>query len=99
MSAFGKRKRGKGKKPGPPVHDDLCVVVDENGRARHAFTAEEPNQLWLTDITEHKTAEGKLYLSAVKDVFSNRIVGYSIDSRDEVPVSRQRAGERRRPAR
>ncbi len=98
-SAFGKRKRGKGKKPGPPVHDDLCVVVDENGRARHAFTAEEPNQLWLTDITEHKTAEGKLYLSAVKDVFSNRIVGYSIDSRDEVPVSRQRAGERRRPAR
>lgn len=40
-----------------------------------------PNQLWLTDITEHFTAEGKLYLCAVKDVFSKRIVGYSIDSR------------------
>jgi transposase InsO family protein len=35
----------------------------------------------LTDITEHHTAEGKLYLCAVKDVHSNRIVGYSIDSR------------------
>ena len=40
-----------------------------------------PNQLWLTDITEHPTGEGKLYLCAIKDVYSNRIVGYSIDSR------------------
>ena len=37
--------------------------------------------MWLTDITEHCTDEGKLYLCAVKDVWSNRIVGYSIDSR------------------
>jgi transposase InsO family protein len=74
-SVFGKRKRGKnGKngKIGPPVHDDLV------GRD---FTAETPNRLWLTDITEHRTGEGKLYLCAIKDVLSNRIVGYSIDSR------------------
>ncbi|MDT5012361.1 MAG: hypothetical protein QOH57_3978 [Mycobacterium sp.] len=38
-------------------------------------------RLWLTDITEHVTGEGKLYLCAIKDVYSNRIVGYSIDSR------------------
>ncbi|WP_239062993.1 DDE-type integrase/transposase/recombinase, partial [Streptomyces sp. SID13031] len=31
--------------------------------------------------TEHATAEGKLYLCAIKDIYSNRIVGYSIDSR------------------
>lgn len=37
--------------------------------------------LWLTDITEHWTNEGKLYLCAVKDVCGGRIVGYSIDSR------------------
>ena len=37
--------------------------------------------LWLTDITEHWTGEGKLYLCAVKDVCSNRIVGYSISDR------------------
>jgi hypothetical protein len=70
-SAFGK-KRGKNGKVGPPVHDDH---VERN------FTADEPNQLWLSDITEHRTGEGKLYLCAIKDVFSNRIVGYSIDSR------------------
>ncbi|MFE3653333.1 IS3 family transposase [Streptomyces sp. NPDC059152] len=72
-SAFGKRRgRGKNAKAGPPVHDDLV---------RQNFTADGPNRLWLTDITEHATGEGKLYLCAVKDVYSGRIVGYSIDAR------------------
>jgi len=72
-SVFGKKKaRGKGAEVGPPVHDDLVGRV---------FTADGPNRLWLTDLTEHPTSEGKLYLCAIKDVFSNRIVGYSIDSR------------------
>jgi transposase InsO family protein len=75
FSAFGKPKRGKARKPGPPVHDD------QHGRTRHVFAADGPNELWLTDITEHRTAEGKLYLCAIKDAFSGRIVGYSIDSR------------------
>jgi len=70
-SVFGK-KRAKNGKAGPPVHDDLV---------ERDFTAIAPNQLWLSDITEHRTSEGKLYLCAIKDVFSNRIVGYSIDSR------------------
>ena len=78
---FGKRRGGNGKKPGPPVHDDRCVVVDKHGVTRHEFTAAVPNELWLSDITEHWTGEGKLYVCAVKDVYSNRIVGYSIDSR------------------
>jgi putative transposase len=71
-SAFGKPRRGEGGRPGPPVHDD---------QVNRVFTAAAPNQLWLTDITEHRTDEGKLYLCAIKDVHSNRIVGYSIDSR------------------
>ena len=67
-SAFGKKRGRNGKKPGPAVHDDLCTVTDANGRTRHEFTADGPNQLWLTDITEHRTTtEGKLYLCAVKD--------------------------------
>jgi putative transposase len=66
VECLRKKKRGKnGKRPGPPVHDDLV---------RRDFTALVPNQLWLADITEHKTSEGKLYLCAVKDV-------YFIDSR------------------
>jgi putative transposase len=71
-SAFGKRRGRNGKKAGPPVHEDLV---------RRDFTATAPNTLWLADITEHWTREGKLYLCAIKDVYSNRIVGYSIDSR------------------
>ncbi|MBF6138385.1 DDE-type integrase/transposase/recombinase, partial [Nocardia otitidiscaviarum] len=70
-SVFGKKRSGKGK-VGPPVHDDL---VQRN------FRAEAPNRVWLADISEHRTAEGKLYICAVKDLYSNRIVGYSIDSR------------------
>ncbi|WP_100814154.1 IS3 family transposase [Microbacterium lacus] len=80
-SAFGKKRGRNGKKPGPPVHDDLCAVIDEDGRTRHVFAAKAPNERWLVDITEHKTAEGKLCCCAIKDVFSGRIVGYSIDSR------------------
>jgi transposase InsO family protein len=71
-SAFGKKRGRNGKKPGPPVHDDLV---------ERDFTADAPNTLWLADITEHRTGEGKLYLCAIKDVYSNRIVAYSIDSR------------------
>ncbi len=37
--------------------------------------------MWVTDITEHPTGEGKLYCCAIKDLFSNRIVGYAIDER------------------
>ena len=48
---------------------------------RRDFTATGPNELWLTDITEHPTSEGKLYPCAIKDVYSNRIVGYSISDR------------------
>lgn len=71
-SAFGKKNaRGKARKPGPPVHDDLV---------QREFVAAAPNELWLSDITEHWTGDGKLYLCAVKDVWSNRIVGYSIGS-------------------
>ena len=71
-SVFGKPKRSKTAKPGTPSHDDLV---------KRDFTAEAQNQLWLSDITEHWTREGKLYLCAIKDVYSNRIVGWAIDER------------------
>jgi transposase InsO family protein len=44
------------------------------------FARAAPNKLWLTDITEHPTREGKIYCCAVLDVFSRRIVGWSVDS-------------------
>ena len=57
-STFSK-KRGLNRKAGPPVHDDLVERV---------FTATRLNQLWLTDVNEHWTDAGKLYLCAIKDV-------------------------------
>jgi transposase InsO family protein len=70
LSAFGRCSSRAS--AGVFQHDDLV---------RREFTAPAPNRLWLTDITEHPTGEGKLYLCAVKDACSKRIVCYSIDER------------------
>ncbi len=63
------RRKRSGLKPLPAPHEDLV---------RRRFTAEEPNRLWVSDITEHPTAEGKVYCAAVVDVFSRMVVGWSI---------------------
>ena len=75
---FGKKKSRKARRPGTPAHDDLV---------RRVFAATRPNELWLTDLTEHATSEGKIYLCAIKDVFSNRIVGYSIADRMQAQLA------------
>lgn len=56
-------------RPAPAVHDDLV---------QRRFIADAPDRLWCTDITEHPTKKGKIYCAAVLDVFSRRIVGWSI---------------------
>ncbi len=45
------------------------------------FVAEQPNQKWLTDITYIPTQEGWLYLAAVLDLYSRRIVGWAMSGR------------------
>ena len=70
-ASFVKKSRS-GKKPGPPVHDELV---------KREFSAEAIDQIWFTDITEHRTAEGKLYLCSLMDARSCRLVGYSIGDR------------------
>jgi putative transposase len=49
-------------------------LVDRN------FARTGPNQLWVTDITEHPTREGKVYCAVVLDAYSRRVVGWSIDA-------------------
>ncbi len=72
-SRFGKPKtRSKKARVHAPAFEDLV---------RRDFTAQGPNEKWVAGITEHPTAEGKLYLCAIKDLWSNRIVGGSIDER------------------
>lgn len=65
------RRRGHGctRRDGTRPSDDLV------GRQ---FDPEAPNQLWVMDVTEHPTGEGKVYLAAVLDAYSRRVVGWSI---------------------
>jgi transposase InsO family protein len=49
-------------------------------RVERQFARTGPDQLWVTDITEHSTREGKVYCCAVLDTYSRRVVGWSIDS-------------------
>jgi putative transposase len=60
-----------------------CTVRDPHAEpykdlVDRTFVATGPDRLWVTDITEHPTGEGKLYCAAVLDAFSRRIVGWSI---------------------
>jgi putative transposase len=71
-SVFGKPKARTASEPGTPSHDDVV---------RRQFNADAPSTVWVADLTEHRTAEGKLYVCAVKDLFSNRILGWAIDSK------------------
>ncbi len=70
------KKRGLHRTAGPPVHDDLLKVTDKHRRPGRDFTATRPDEKWLTDITEHPTGEGKLYLCAIKDCYSGKIMGF-----------------------
>lgn len=88
ITASHHKKRSKPGSTGPAPHDDLLAVVDEHGVIRHEFRADAPNKVWLWDISEHPTREGKLYICAIKDVCSNRIVGYSIDTRMKGSLAR-----------
>ena len=55
-----------------PTPDLVCKDLVERN-----FTRSEPHQLWVTDISEHPTREGKVYCAVVLDVYSRRVVGWS----------------------
>jgi len=42
------------------------------------FKANAPNQKWVTDVTQYKVDEQKIYLSAIKDLYNNEIVAYHL---------------------
>lgn len=67
---FGVSHRRKARhRPVTATHDDLV---------RRKFSAEGPDQIWFTDITQHRAADGWVYCCAVIDAFSRRVVGWSI---------------------
>ena len=70
QGAYRRKKRG-------------LTVADPKGAphvdlVQRAFGPDEPDVLWCMDSTEHPTAKGRLYLAAVLDAFSRRVVGWAI---------------------
>ena len=89
-SVFGKKRRSKAGRPGTASHDDLV---------ERRFTAAGPNQLWLTDLTEHRTSEGKLYLLRDQGRVLQQDRRVLDRLADEVPDRGRGPGERGRPPR
>lgn len=71
------------------------------GPGNRDFTRAGPDQLWITDITEHPTREGKVYCAVVLDAYSRQVVGWSIDSSPTAALVTNALGlaiDSRRPA-
>ena len=66
------RRRRRGCTVRDPAAAPSSDLVNRN------FTVDQPNRLWITDITKHPTLEGKIYCAAVMDAYSRLIVGWSI---------------------
>ncbi|MEV6842478.1 DDE-type integrase/transposase/recombinase [Actinoplanes sp. NPDC051411] len=45
---------------------------------RRRFTADRPDAWWVTELTQHRTGQGRVYCAVVLEVFARRVVGWSI---------------------
>ena len=90
-----RRRKGRGCTRRDPDAEAASDLV------RRAFDPAGADRLWCMDVTEHPTAEGKVYLAVVLDAFSRMVVGWSIADhiRSELVVDAlQMAIWRRQPA-
>lgn len=71
--------KARPRRRGLPRDDGQRSVIAENVLDRQ-FSAEAPNQKWVADFTYIWTAEGWLYVAAVIDLFSRRVVGWSMSA-------------------
>ena len=69
--------------PGPARVKRLRGIVTADDLVNRKFHRLRANELWVSDITQHRTREGWVYCAAVLDAFSRRIVGWSIDSKQD----------------
>ena len=64
---------------GRPKFRRVPGVVTAADRVERQFHRDNPDELWVTDVTEHPTREGKVYCAVVLDAWSRRVIGWSID--------------------
>lgn len=65
-----RRRRGLTRRDAGAVPSDDLVA--------RRFNPDRPNQLWVADITEHPSDEGRVYLAVVIDAWNRQVVGHSI---------------------
>jgi len=63
-----------------PDNDSRCCRPRPLDRVNRQFSADRPNQLWVSDFTYVSTWQGWLYVAFVVDVFARRIVGWRVSS-------------------
>ncbi len=66
--------------PGPAKVKRIKGVPTGDDLVERKFARSELDELWVTDITEHRSREGKVFCCCVMDTCSRRIVGWSIDT-------------------
>jgi len=71
---------------GRPRYRRIPHVATASDLVKRDFSRDESDSLWVTDITEHPTREGKLYCAVVLDACSRKVVGWSIDSNQETSL-------------
>jgi len=64
---------------GRPKFRRVPGVITAADRVERQFHRDNPDELWVTDVTEHPTREGKVYCAVVLDAWSRRVIGWSID--------------------
>ncbi|STA84826.1 ISEc14 transposase B [Citrobacter youngae] len=74
------RDKGSGRIPEPAARKGEASIVSPN-RLQRQFNPDAPDERWVTDITYIRTHEGWLYLAVVVDLFSRKIIGWSMQSR------------------
>jgi putative transposase len=80
--------------------DRVPGVVTAADRVERQFQRDNPDELWVTDVTEHPTREGKLYCAIVLDAWSRRVIGWSIDGSPSIALVTTALGmaiDQRRP--
>jgi putative transposase len=80
LAGISPRRAGKGftrRDPDAGLAPDLV---------QRDFTANAPNRLWVTDLTMIPTLEGPLWLSAIRDAFSRRVVGWETSARADADL-------------
>ena len=82
----GEALRARPRRRGLPKDEGERSVSPASNVLDRAFTAERPNQKWIADFTYIWTAEGWLYVAAVIDLFSRRVVGWSMKAEMEAQL-------------